>query len=155
MKERVSKLTYPMIHHYLTMLLMSNCNVIHLWSKDYHCEMQLNKDWKINLYRNGPLIVFAHLRVIHIEFSIFCYEEYLSILSTKFRTPFARFRTSNHHLPIETGRLLCIPINDRRTTLSNSRQIADERRFVLEFQAFSYSIDQIPLHFVNWCNPWK
>ena len=81
--------------------------------------------------------------------SIFGYEEYLSILSTRFRKTFARFRTSNHHLPIETGRLLCIPIDDSRITLSNSRQIAHKRHFVLEFQAFPYSIDQIPLNFVN------
>ena len=32
----------------------------------------------------------------------------------------------DHHLPRETGRWLGIPINDRRCTLCNSRQIADE-----------------------------
>ena len=64
--------------------------------------------------------------------SIFGYEEYLSILTTKLRKTFARFRTSSHHLPVETGRWLGIPINDIRCTLCNSRQIADEMNFVLE-----------------------
>ena len=32
---------------------------------------------------------------------------------------------------------LGIPINDRRCTLCNSRQIADEMRFILECEAFS------------------
>ena len=51
--------------------------------------------------------------------SIFGYEKYLSILTRKFRKTFARFRTSYHHLPIETGRWLGIPINDKRCTLCN------------------------------------
>ena len=64
-------------------------------------------------------------------------EEYLRILTTKYRKTFARFRTSTHHLLIETGRSLGILINERRCTFYYSRQIADKMRFVLECEAFS------------------
>ena len=62
---------------------------------------------------------------------------YLEILTTKYRKTFARFRTSNHHLLIETGRSLGILINEKRCTFYNSRQKADKMRFVLECEAFS------------------
>ena len=43
---------------------------------------------------------------------IFGYEKYLDILPSKFRKLLVKFRTSNHRLPIETGRWLGIPLDD-------------------------------------------
>ena len=68
---------------------------------------------------------------------IFGYEKYLDILPSKFRKILVKFRTSNHRLPIETSRWLGIPIDDRRCTFCNTRQLADEMHFILECKAFS------------------
>ena len=68
---------------------------------------------------------------------IFGYEKYLDILPSKFRKILVKFRTSNHRLPIETGRWLGIPLDDRRCTFCNTRQLADEMHFILECKAFS------------------
>lgn len=68
---------------------------------------------------------------------IFGYEKYLSILPSKLRKILVKFRTSNHRLPVETGRWLGIPLNERCCTLCNKNQIADEMHFILECNALS------------------
>lgn len=104
-------------------------------------KMQFNKDWKINLYRNGHMIIYSSSKGhIYKNFkSIFGNEEYLRILTTKYRKTFARFRTSNHHLLIETGRSLGILINERRC---------------FKMWSIFRCKKQIPLNFGNWCHPW-
>ena len=65
---------------------------------------------------------------------IFGYEKYLDIiiLPTKFRKILVNFRTSNHRLPIETGRWFGIPLDDRCCTFCNTRQLADEMHFIFD-----------------------
>ena len=43
-----------------------------------------------------------------------------------------KFRTLNHKLPVETGRYINIPRNQRYCTLCNSNQFGDEYHFLLE-----------------------
>ena len=67
----------------------------------------------------------------------FGFEKYLSLLSKKFWKPLVKFRTSNHHLPIEVGRWCGIPLADRTCTLCDTGKLADEFHFILECEATS------------------
>lgn len=67
----------------------------------------------------------------------FGFEKYFSILTKKFWKPLIKFRTSNHRLPIETGRWYGIPLNDRSCTLCNIGKLADEFHFILECKSLS------------------
>lgn len=55
----------------------------------------------------------------------------MNILPSKFR----KVLTSNHRLSVEASRFLDIPLNERRCTLCNTNQKADEMHFVLECNA--------------------
>ena len=68
---------------------------------------------------------------------IFGYENYLDFLPTKFRKILVKFRISNHRLPVETGRWLGIPLDDRCCTFCNARQLADEMHFIFECKALT------------------
>jgi hypothetical protein len=48
-----------------------------------------------------------------------------------------KFKTSNHHLPIEVGRWCGIPLADRTCTLSDTGKLANEFHFILECGAIS------------------
>lgn len=62
----------------------------------------------------------------------FNYENYINILPLRLRKVFMKFRTSNHHLLVETGRWYNTPLNQRVCKLCNSGQIADEFHYILE-----------------------
>ena len=65
-----------------------------------------------------------------------CLEEYLKTLPRKFYLPLCKFRTSNHKLPVETGRWENIPLNDRKCTFCN-RDIGDEFHYLFRCSHFS------------------
>ena len=65
-----------------------------------------------------------------------CLEEYLKTLPRKFYLPLCEFRTSNHKLPIETGRWENIPLNDRKCTFC-TRDIGDEFHYFFRCSHFS------------------
>ena len=48
-----------------------------------------------------------------------------------------KFRTTNHRLPIETGRWQGLPLCDRICTLCKNNQIADEFHYILECKTLS------------------
>ena len=50
-------------------------------------------------------------------------EKYLNLLPKKFRTIFIKFRTANHHLPIETGRWCGTPKLERTCHICKRDQI--------------------------------
>ncbi|XP_061167256.1 uncharacterized protein LOC133176104 [Saccostrea echinata] len=77
--------------------------------------------------------------------SDFGFEKYLSILPSKLQKILIKFRTSNHHLPIETGRWSNIPLDERVCKLCNTGQIADEFHFILECKTLN-SIRKNLLH---------
>ena len=62
----------------------------------------------------------------------FGFENYINMLPNKFRKIFIKFRTSNHHLPVETGRWYNVPLNERVCKLCNSGHTADEFHYILE-----------------------
>lgn len=64
--------------------------------------------------------------------------KYLDILPLKFRKILVKFRTSNHHLPVELnelGRWEGIPLNETICPLCNKKHIADEFHYILECDA--------------------
>ena len=64
-------------------------------------------------------------------------EPYLSILPISFRIILTKFRTTNHRLPIETGRWSNIERSDRKCTLCDSNTIGDEFHYLFECKFFS------------------
>ena len=66
-----------------------------------------------------------------------CYEQYLDILSGySCIQEFIYFRLFNTHLPIEKGRWLGIPRNERVCRLCNSNQLGDEFHYLFSCQFF-------------------
>ena len=68
----------------------------------------------------------------------FGFEKYLDTLPKKLRTKFIKFRTSKHHLPVETNRWCGTPKNERTCHICKTGQIADEYHYVLECKSFEY-----------------
>ena len=57
-------------------------------------------------------------------------EKYLEKLPPKFRTILLKSRTTNHRLPVETGRWINMPYNERSCVLCNTSKIADEFHYI-------------------------
>ena len=64
-------------------------------------------------------------------------EKYLLKLSPYFRKIICKFRTSNHKLPIETGRYSNTPRAERYCTMCNLDKMGDEFHFLLECPALA------------------
>lgn len=58
-------------------------------------------------------------------------EAYLKMLSKNEYIPLAKFRTSNHKLPVETGRWDNTPYHDRKCVLCHKNDIGDEFHYLL------------------------
>ena len=71
-------------------------------------------------------------QVFRIFKQTFGMEYYLKTLSPKNQKIFVKFRTANHHLPVETGRWHRKFLSERFCILCNSGQIGDEFHFILE-----------------------
>ena len=67
----------------------------------------------------------------------FGYEKYLNMSNTKNRITLTRFRTSNHRLPIETGRWSNTPRNERLCIICDEGCVCDEYHFILECSGLS------------------
>jgi hypothetical protein len=65
------------------------------------------------------------------------FENYLTLLEKKDWYPLLRFRISNHNLPIETGRWIRKPVQDRLCSLCNSNDIGDEFHYIFICPFFS------------------
>ena len=92
----------------------------------------LTKFYETSLLKND-LVIYIPLLVDNFTlFSkrIFCIENYLLRLSEHSRIWITKFRTSNLHLPIETGRWYNIPREDRICLLCKET-IGDEYHFLL------------------------
>ena len=66
----------------------------------------------------------------------FGFEDYLTKLPKDLRNAFVKFRTTNHRLPIETGRWRNIDRSLRFCTLCNKNCIGDEFHYLLECTYF-------------------
>jgi len=69
-------------------------------------------------------------------------EKYINILPEKLWKPLLKFRTSNHYLPVETGRWNNISFEDRICTLCHESEIGDEFHYLFTCHFFSNSRTQ-------------
>ena len=72
--------------------------------------------------------IFCNYRLFKDTFDM---ERYLTLLPPRFLYSFVRFRTLNHRLPIQTGRYLNVPRNERLCTMCNSGDLGDEFHYLL------------------------
>ena len=63
--------------------------------------------------------------------NVFAPEDYLQILRLSLAYTFAHFRTLNHRLPIQRGRVMNLPYEDRLCTKCSSADIGDKFLFFL------------------------
>ena len=66
-------------------------------------------------------------------------EKYLNVLPTNLSQYLCWFRTSNHRLPVETGRWINIDYNHRKCDMCSSNEIGDEYHVILECPALKDS----------------
>ena len=84
------------------------------------------QEWNNILETSPKAIIYRLFKTEHI------YEPYLNILSLKNRKVFTRFRLCNHRLPIETGRWLNIPREERICNMCNQGCIGDEFHYLFK-----------------------
>ena len=133
-KEGISNSWINCIHK-----ILSLCGVSNIWQE----QNSLDKNFTIAIVRQRLNDQFIQKwesdinnsskgQIYRIFKSHFGREKYLEILPAKLRKTYIKFRTSNHRLPIETGRWTNVPLCQRFCTLCNSGQIADEFHYILE-----------------------
>ena len=92
---------------------------------------QFIQTWSSDVFNSPKSKIY---RIFKVDFG---YEKYLEKLPKKLRTIFLKFRTTNHRLPVETGRWIDVPYNERFCILCNKSKIADEFHYILECSALS------------------
>ena len=86
----------------------------------------------------------------------FILEKYITELSLKSAITLAKFRTTNHKLPIEKGRWENIERNQRTCNLCNRNALGDEYHFLLECEFFNAQRKLIiPKYYWKHCNSLK
>ena len=93
-------------------------------------QMQYIQEWN-SVVHNSPKCI--NYQTFKTEFKM---EFYISELQPKFYIPIARFRTTNHKLPIERGRWENIERSQRICTLCNRDEMGDEFHYLFECDFF-------------------
>jgi hypothetical protein len=70
------------------------------------------------------------------------FEKYFFFLTKQEYNNLFKFRTANHHLPIETGRYDGTPLDDRKCFLCNNGHIGSEQHYLLECNFFQNERDR-------------
>ena len=83
------------------------------------------QEWNANITQSSKG-KYYHIFKENIEL-----EPYLKLLPKKLYIPVIKFRTSNHKLPVETGRWENIPYGERKCSLCNKNDIGDEFHYLL------------------------
>ena len=91
---------------------------------------QFIQKWHSDLNESSKGLCY---RIYKTTFSI---ESYLVNLPRKFRTSLIKFRTTNHHFPVEKGRWNGTPRNERLCHFCNSNKIGDEFHYLMECDSF-------------------
>ena len=79
-----------------------------------------------------------------------CLEKYMITLLPKHYIPIIKIRTSNHHLPIGTGRWNSILRNLRKCTFCNRNELGDEYHYLFVCEFFNDSrLKFIPKYYTN------
>ena len=68
--------------------------------------------------------------------NVFAPEDYLQILPLNLAYTFVHFRTLNHRLPIQRGRVMNLPYKDRLCTKCSSADNGDEFHYVFSCPVF-------------------
>ena len=68
--------------------------------------------------------------------NVFAPEDYLQILPLNLAYMFVHFRTLNHRVPIQRGRVMNLPYEDRLRTKCSSSDIGDEFHYVFSCPFF-------------------
>ena len=89
--------------------------------------MQYIQKWNSDVYSSPKCINY---RIFKTDFKT---EFYFTELQSKFYIPIARFRTTNHRLPIERGRWENIERSQRFCTLCTLNALGDEFHYLFEF----------------------
>lgn len=124
--------------------ILDSCGFSNVWNEqtfinikwlkaivDQRLKDQYIQKWQSNMRDSSKGLFYS---IFKTEFG---FEKYLALLPKKFRTILIKLRTTNHRLPVETGRWFGIPKNDRQCNLCNNGQIADEYHYTLECKYFS------------------
>jgi len=78
------------------------------------------------------------------------FEEYFNILNLSDSIKICRFRTTNHHLPVETGRWRHIERENRFCHLCNCQKLGDEYHYILECSSlFEKRKQYLPKYFLK------
>ena len=91
---------------------------------------QFQQQWHAQLQSSDKNKKYSNFKEKH-EF-----EYYLKSLNKDEYLPLLKFRTANHHLPIEIGIYDGAPLNDRTCNLCNLEKIGSEKHYVLECPYF-------------------
>ena len=91
---------------------------------------QFQQQWHAQLQSSNKNKKYSNFKEKH-EF-----EYYLKSLNKDEYLPLLKFRTANHHLPIEIGRYDGTTLNDRTCNLCNLEKIGSEKHYVLECPYF-------------------
>ena len=91
---------------------------------------QFVQKWRQSLTQSSKAINYSLLK------DDFIFEQYLTILPKNKYIPLIKYRTANHFLPVETLRWQAIDISDRKCTLCNKQDTADEFHFLFICEYF-------------------
>lgn len=84
------------------------------------------------------------------------FENYFNVLNFSEAIKLCRFRTTNHHLPIETGRWKNIERENRLCHLCNCNKLGDEYHYMFEYTAFTEQRKKfVPNYYVKNHNVYK
>ena len=98
---------------------------------------QFTQEWH-SLIQNSPKAINYRLFKDNFEF-----ENYFNILEDKDIYTLCKFRTTNHKLPIETGRWNGIDRENRQCLKCNNRSIGDEFHYIMECHFFTENRTQL------------
>ena len=87
---------------------------------------QFVQNWHSSMFESSKAINY---RIFKENFE---FEEYLNILNTNDAIRFCRFRTTNHYLPVETGRWRNVDMENRFCHLCNCQKLGDEYHYIFE-----------------------
>ena len=115
------------------LLLFSDCHFafdIHINTKWIVAKVkstlrdQYIQKWHANIDSSSKGVTYKTFK------TIFCLEKYLLLLQPKQWKPIIKLRTSNHCLPVETGRWNNTERHERNCTLCNDNELGDEYHYI-------------------------
>ena len=105
---------------------------------------QFVQNWQTSLSDSSKALNY---RIFKTKFE---FEEYFNILNIGDAIRLCRFRTTNHYLPIETGRWRNIDRENRYCNLCNCQKLGDEYHYVLECSSLNDKRKQLlPKYFMK------